>query len=334
MYSPNSFSVQIANLCIGISGYNDEDSSCLQELKRIFSHHEVSPDTPVVHRVVVCAPRRFKMVPDASLQWVSPCLGVTGSTPRRLWSFFTRSQVVPKYSGTCDVMCYKDAPRQVGYYVPKNAQWRIEHHADEHITYVYSKKPSDVSDGLSSLLLHVIGSQYGCYLLFASCVAIDGKALLFTGNGGVGKTTLCMELIKQGATYIGDDLVLVYLDGGQPKVGSLLFPVKCYAEGDLSHKKKLDVASQTSQRPPLNVPLKSIYLLRRTEASNAESYLQPLQGGTLFEEMLNLTNKANTHANAQRFVDTMTTICGTVTCGYCYYGKHDKITPSLFENHD
>lgn len=330
MCSSTSFVVQIAHLCIEICGYNDEDSACLQDLKRVFGHHEVSGDTTAVHRIVVCASTQFEITPEATLRWVSPCLGVAASMPRRRWPFFGRFKERPKYSGTCDVLCYKDLSRQVDYFVPENGEWRIKHDAKEHITYVYSDGHNEMSDGLPSMLVNVIGSQYGCYLLFASAVAIDGQALLFAANSGVGKSTLCMELVKRGADYIGDDLVLVYLEGEQAMVGSLLFPVKCYVDKKYDHKKKIDVVSQLPQRPPLNVPLKSMFLLQRDCAID-EPYLKPMQGDALFENMLKLTNKANTNADARHFVDTISYICSSVSCHYLFYGDCNRLNLSFFE---
>lgn len=335
MDSSKSFIMQIAGLRIEICGYNGQNSACLDDLKRIFAYHEVKCDEVALHRIVVCDSSQFEMSTEATLRWVSTCLGVAGSHHRSFFarifaSVFACNKEIPRYSGTCDVMCYKDKLRHEDYFVPKNAEWRIKHNAKEHVTYVFSDGQSDMSDGLPSMLINVIGSQYGYYLLFASCVAVDGEALLFTGNSGVGKSTLCMELIRQGATYIGDDLVLVYLDGKKAMVGSLLFPIKCYADEIYSHKKKLDVVSQLPQHPPLNVPLKSVFLLQRTGDPKAESYLEPMQKETMFVKMLKLTNKANTNADGHHFVDTISSICSLVPCYYLFYGEYDKITPSFF----
>ena len=338
MYSSTSFNIQIANLCLEICGYNDEDSACLQDLKRIFKHHEVDRDTTALHRILVCSSKQFEITPEATLRWVAPCLGVAGLLPFRRWrliaNIFSPNKERPKYSGTCDVRCYKDSLRQVDYFIPENSQWRIKHVANDHVTYVFFDGLIDMSDGLPSMLINAIGSQYGCYLLFASCVAVDGQALLFTGDSGIGKTTLCMELMKQGATYIGDDLVLVYQNEEQAMVGSLLFPVKYYANNIYSHKKKSDIVSQLSQRPPLNVPLHSVYNIQRAESTNIESYLKPMPKDKMFEILLKYTNKANTNADGHHFVDTLSYICCAIPCYYLFYGKYDDITTSFFADHD
>ena len=43
----------------------------------------------------------------------------------------------------------------------------------------------------------------------ATCVAIDGRALLIEGPPGSGKSSLALALIDRGATLVGDDGVLL-----------------------------------------------------------------------------------------------------------------------------
>ena len=39
----------------------------------------------------------------------------------------------------------------------------------------------------------------------ASCVAIDGRAILIEGPSGIGKSSLALALIDRGASLVGDD---------------------------------------------------------------------------------------------------------------------------------
>lgn len=43
----------------------------------------------------------------------------------------------------------------------------------------------------------------------ATCVAVDGRAILIDGEPGTGKTSLALALIDRGATLVGDDGVLL-----------------------------------------------------------------------------------------------------------------------------
>lgn len=333
MPSSPSFVIQIARLNIEVYGRDDDASACLNDLKRVFLHHIVKRHTVAGHRIIVCTPGSFRISSDAILQWVSPCLGVAGSVSRYKSLFcrlFTHNKEIPRYSGTCNVICYRDQYRHIDYYMPENLIWRIEHKANEHVTYVYSDGRDEISDGLPSMLLNIIGSQYGYYLLFASCVAIEGEALLFTGHSGVGKTSLCMELIKNGLTYIGDDLVLLYRDKDRVMIGSLLFPLKTYDSVFGLHKKRIDVASQSSERPLFNAHLKAVYYLKRQSDSVAESIIEPMQGAEALEKMLMFSNRANTVFDGQLFVDTLSFVCSSVPCYTLSLGSPDRITPALF----
>ena len=335
MSHSSSFVIRIAQLCIEICGANDEDSLCLQELKRVFCHHEVSEAPSVDHRIVVRNTGEFVVPPEASLLWKSPYLGVASSKRERrsmLSRIFARNKEIPLYTGTCNVKCYKDS--QADFFLPEDSRWLVEHHAKEHITYVYSAMRRDSSDGLPAMLINLIGSQYGFYLLFASGVAVDGRAILFTGDSGVGKSTLCLELIQQGASYIGDDLVLVYQKGEQAMVGSLLFSLKHYADRGDTHKKIIDAVSLMSGQPSLNVPLSSVYLLQRNTSESDAPKLRQMESATMLEYLLKFSNRANTTANGKLFLDTLSRICETVPCYYLSFGNLKSITPSFFDVYD
>ena len=45
--------------------------------------------------------------------------------------------------------------------------------------------------------------------LHASCVAIEGRAVLLAGRSGSGKSDLALRLIDRGATLVSDDYTLV-----------------------------------------------------------------------------------------------------------------------------
>jgi len=49
----------------------------------------------------------------------------------------------------------------------------------------------------------------------ASCVAIDGRAVLIEGKPGIGKSSLALALLDRGATLIGDDGVCLELQGAR-----------------------------------------------------------------------------------------------------------------------
>ncbi|KPP90554.1 MAG: kinase/phosphorylase HprK [Rhodobacteraceae bacterium HLUCCA08] len=50
-------------------------------------------------------------------------------------------------------------------------------------------------------------------ILHASCVAVDGRAVLILGPSGSGKSTLALDLMALGATLVADDRTELSRDG-------------------------------------------------------------------------------------------------------------------------
>ena len=50
--------------------------------------------------------------------------------------------------------------------------------------------------------------------LHASCVAIDGRAILISGPSGSGKSDLSLRLLDRGFTLVSDDRTIVRMEGG------------------------------------------------------------------------------------------------------------------------
>lgn len=50
-------------------------------------------------------------------------------------------------------------------------------------------------------------------IVHASCVAIDGRAVLITGQSGAGKSSLALQLIAMGAGLVADDRTVLVRKG-------------------------------------------------------------------------------------------------------------------------
>lgn len=48
--------------------------------------------------------------------------------------------------------------------------------------------------------------------LHASCVALNGRAVLISGASGSGKSALALELMSRGADLVSDDQTIIYPD--------------------------------------------------------------------------------------------------------------------------
>ncbi len=53
----------------------------------------------------------------------------------------------------------------------------------------------------------------GAIRIHASCAELNGRAALFTGASGSGKSSQCLALIALGATLVSDDQVVLTRDG-------------------------------------------------------------------------------------------------------------------------
>ena len=92
--------------------------------------------------------------------------------------------------------------------------------------------PSDPAAVRAHLLGSVMGAllhQRGLLPLHASVVAIDGRAIAFTGASGAGKSTLALALQQRGHATIGDDLCAIHLDGGQAVTSTGVTRLKLWA---------------------------------------------------------------------------------------------------------
>lgn len=60
-----------------------------------------------------------------------------------------------------------------------------------------------------------LGTELSSETVHASCVAIDGRAILIEGRSGEGKSDLALRLIDRGAALVSDDYTLCLRDGAK-----------------------------------------------------------------------------------------------------------------------
>ncbi|SFD07370.1 HPr kinase/phosphorylase [Tropicimonas isoalkanivorans] len=125
-------------------------------------------------------------------------------------------------------------------------------------------------------------------VLHASCVALDGRALLILGASGSGKSSLALDMIALGACLVADDRTVIRRDGHRLTascpptiegriearyVGLLRLP-SC-PEADVTYVMDLDRTETERLPPPRHMRLlgQSVTLLYRPPGLNAAGAL-------------------------------------------------------------
>ncbi len=137
--------------------------------------------------------------------------------------------------------------------------------------------PFLLGTGFGALLL-----QRGGLVLHAAAVALDGRAYIFCGRSGIGKSTLAAALCRAGCRFVNDDVCSVALAAsGRP----VLWPdgrrLKLFDEaiehlgldGRQRGLVRSDLAKHYVEPPGIeadtSVPLSAVYILRNQESSDA-----------------------------------------------------------------
>ena len=79
---------------------------------------------------------------------------------------------------------------------------------------------ADLSAFIMGGALGILLQQRGQIVLQASAVRVGGKAAVFCGGSGVGKSTLAAALAQRGYPLLTDDVCVITADGGAPMVHS------------------------------------------------------------------------------------------------------------------
>lgn len=97
--------------------------------------------------------------------------------------------------------------------------------------------------------------DYGIFLFHGSCIAVDGKAYIFTAVSGTGKSTharLWRELLGDRAVMINDDKPLIEINNGQAKAYGTPYDGKHHLSSNIS------------------VPIKAICIIERSRNNHIE----------------------------------------------------------------
>lgn len=145
----------------------------------------------------------------------------------------------------------------------------------------------DISIFIIGTVFGILLHQRGEIVLHASAVQVNGKAVLFCGSSGTGKSTLAAALAQRGFPLVADDLcALALAPGAPPMVQPDGHHLKLWAQAieqlDLAERRgapvrstlqKFFVAPAAALAEPL--PLGAVYALREARPPHRSGIVRP-----------------------------------------------------------
>ena len=101
------------------------------------------------------------------------------------------------------------APNDVRGWIPAGGAFRVRDGREIVIDPAHDADARALRLGIVGPLLGVILAQRGKFVLHASTVSIDGRAVAFSGPSGRGKSTLSAALAHAGHPLIADDMTVI-----------------------------------------------------------------------------------------------------------------------------
>lgn len=165
--------------------------------------------------------------------------------------------------------------------IPSVARFLIRDGVEVQIAPCAEVEASTLRNYLLGTVVGVLCHQRGLYPLHAACLSLGGQACAFSGNSGIGKSTLAAALAARGHVLLSDDLCVLDLSGPVPMVQPAFPRVKLWPrsmqalkidpeglhhDGDKHHFRFSDVAHFT----PDPVPLHAVYFLRAAQETEPE----------------------------------------------------------------
>jgi hypothetical protein len=146
---------------------------------------------------------------------------------------------------------------------------KVERDKNKITACVYHENVLGSIDELENLLhpLFELFRQNGLYPYHSAGLSKDGYGLLMPGQSGNGKTTLSMELINNGFSFLSDDWCFLSRSEGKYMLTGFLEDVNIYTE-NVKHIKKLKHIKSSDKNIKVPVNIKKIFpesIIRETE---------------------------------------------------------------------
>ena len=327
-----SIRVQIADITIR---FESELESDIDELDGFFKYHHADASKDTDCTVVLKRQARFYMPKDAEMLWQSKRHGVEEPIGRVGGG---RVTVYSNFDTFGLASCFVSQERGEYYYgLMQDKSWIRCRPAEHQIHYVLHQRPRKTRDEVAEiahplsgmpLLIHVITTIFGRFLIHGAAVAFDNRAFLFLGKSGSGKSTLSTDLARRKAAFMGDDIVLVYMKDGIPMVGSLLLEAKLHVV-DEKEKRNVDVPEAMHAGYCLSAPLGAVYLVQ--QSGLPASTVEPRPSVELLQQMLDASNGMMMQYDKQQWLAAMYGISEKVPFFVFKFGDRKKLDISLLK---
>lgn len=234
-----------------------------------------------------------------------------------------------------EVILYRDASRQMDYYVTNEGVTicsnSISHHTICYIPELLGpngRKKRMPCSGIFTLLLQTVLLEHARYTMHGAGIVCKEGGFLLLGESGAGKSTLCLDLIKRGCGWLGDDLVVVYEQDGKLVMAPLYFSAKLFNTAKTA-KKHLDWLTKYRLPKWEHVPLSAVLYVQQTRSG--ASYVTEQTKENCLIYILNGGNSVPMQSDAKRWIETAFRISDTIPCYDFMYGDRALVSSDVLE---
>lgn len=308
---------ELVTVIAGINVLWQSDSEVeMEELRTLFRYHREDaprPGAPVHHVAYLPVYESRQMPADATLRWEGEYLGTSDA---HLYTSPSTGEDILVYSNEIWIVHNRREGRSLCYlYSRRRAEGGIDRHAMKDAVII---------------LLHMVMAMYHRYVVHAAAVELNGAAHLFLGESGHGKSTLSMGLVCQGAGYMGDDLVFLYVEDGVAMAGALLSDTKMIPpEGDSRHKAYVDVVAQYGARPVSDAPIRALYYIHKV--CTGPSRMEPQSAVDGMGQLIRASNNIRIQYDADVWLDVCQRTADQAPYSLFFFGDRHLLTKKLFE---
>ncbi|MBP3228708.1 MAG: hypothetical protein J6M53_08025 [Bacteroidaceae bacterium] len=180
------------------------------------------------------------------------------------------------------------------------------------------------------LILHTVLAMYNRYSIHAAALESNGKAQVFLGQSGNGKSTLTADMTYQGMNYMGDDLCFLYKKDGLLHVGALLFKSRHFPKYTKRRKVQIDLIEKNKVKGTLNAPVDKLYYIERTKLK--VSYLERTEPMAAVVNLIHACNNCRMQYDVDVWSDLIQFAADSVPFYTFHYGNRELVSRNMFEN--